>query len=65
MTASPVNFKLRHVTEGSLSHTTESSSSSYGLIFRFQLLPTLPHGNAVTFSYRAMAFPDTDFHHAN
>jgi hypothetical protein len=30
----------------------ESSSSSYGLVSHLQLLPTPPHGDAVTFGYR-------------
>jgi hypothetical protein len=30
---------------------TESSSSSYGLVFRLLLLPTPPHGDAVAFGY--------------
>jgi len=32
-------------------HLAESSSLSYGPIIRFQLLPTPPRGDAVTFSY--------------
>jgi len=29
------------------------------------LLSTPPHGDAVTFSYGAVAYSDTDFHRAN
>lgn len=32
----------------------ESSSLSYGLLFHLQLLPTPPHGDAVTFGYRCV-----------
>jgi len=52
-TALRVCFRLRHNLAGSSLHHTETGSLSYGLIIRFQLLPTLPHGNAVTtFDYR-------------
>ena len=37
---------------------------SYGPVFHLRLLSTLPHGNAVTFDYGAMAFSDTDSHRA-
>ena len=47
-----VIFRLRHGTVSSSLHNTETGSSSYGLIIRFQLLPTLLHSNAVIFSYR-------------
>lgn len=57
-----VCFKLHHGSAGSLQQNTESSSSSYGLIFHLQLLPTPPHSDAVTFSYGVMACSDTDFH---
>src|SRR5699024_3222274 len=42
----------------------ESSSSSCGPPVRFQLLTTPPHDDAGTFNYRALAYPDTDFHRA-
>ncbi|MDP3527761.1 hypothetical protein, partial [Methylicorpusculum sp.] len=35
---------------------------SYGLPFRFQLLSTPFHNDAVTFSYGVMAYADRDFH---
>jgi len=35
----------------------ESSSSSYGLHVRLRLLPTPPHGDAVSFGYRERASP--------
>src|SRR5215217_7694295 len=43
---------LRHYVAGSPGHQAESSSSSYGPVSRFRLLPTSPHGDAVTFSFR-------------
>ena len=58
-------FGLRLERAGSSPHTAESSSSSCALPVRLQLLSTLPHGNAVTFSYRVLACPDTDFHRAD
>ena len=58
-------FGLRLGRRGSSPHTAESSSSSCGLPVRLQLLSTPPHGDAVTFGYRALAYPDTDFHCAN
>src|SRR5699024_1311603 len=42
----------------------ESSSSSCGPPVRFKLLATPPHDDAGTFNYRALAYPDTDFHRA-
>jgi hypothetical protein len=42
---------------GSSLRTAESRSSSYGLHVRLQLLPTPPHGDAVTFGYRERASP--------
>jgi hypothetical protein len=33
-----------------------------GLPVRFRLLPTPPHGDAVTFHYEVLAYPDTDLH---
>ena len=58
-------FGLRLEGRGSSPHTAESSSSSCGLPVRLQLLSTPPHGDAVTFGYRALAYPDTDFHCAD
>jgi hypothetical protein len=43
---------LRHYVAGSPGHQAESSSLSYGPVSRFRLLPTSPHGDAVTFSFR-------------
>ncbi len=43
---------------GSSLRTAESCSSSYGLHVRLRLLPTPPHGNAVTFSYQERASPE-------
>jgi len=57
-------FGLRLERAGSSPHTAESSSSSCGLPVRLQLLPTPPRGDAVTFSYRVLAYPGTDFHRA-
>jgi len=44
-------FQAQNETVGSPQQDTETSSSSYGLIVRFQLLSTPPRGDAVTFSY--------------
>lgn len=44
---------LHHLLAGSPDSQAESSSSSYGLVVHLQLLPTPPHGDAVTFSYRS------------
>ena len=44
--------RFRHHLEGSSHHPIETSSSSYGLIIRFQLLSTPPRGDAVTFSFK-------------
>jgi len=49
-------FRLRHESEGSPLHETETGSSSYRLTVRFQLLSTPPHGDAVTFNYRDFGF---------
>jgi hypothetical protein len=47
---------LRHYVAGSPRQPAESSSSSsYGLTFHLPLLPTPPHGDAVTFSYSVQA----------
>ena len=43
---------LRLESAGSSLRTAESCSSSYGLHVRLRLLPTPPHGDAVTFGYR-------------
>ena len=48
---------LRHYLAGSPRRKAESSSSSYGLLFHFQLLPTSSHENAVTFSYKVQTKP--------
>jgi len=48
---------LRLESAGSPSRTAESCSSSYGLHVRRWLLPTPPHGGAVTFGYRERASP--------
>ena len=58
-------FGLRLERRGSSPHTAESSSSSCGLPVRLQLLSTPPRGDAVTFGYRVLAYPDTDFHCAD
>jgi hypothetical protein len=50
---------------GSPQLPAESSSFTYGSTVRFRLLPTPPHGDAVTFSYGVVAYSDTDFHRAN
>ena len=59
------SFGLRHRIAGSSLHTAESSSLYCGPPVRLRLLSTPPHGDAVTFDYRALAYPDTDFHCAN
>ncbi|HIJ86038.1 MAG: hypothetical protein HW380_988 [Magnetococcales bacterium] len=38
---------------------------SYGPVIRFQLLSTPPHGDAVSFNYRVMAYSGSDFHQAD
>ena len=58
-------FRLRQTPVGSPTCHTESDSLSYGLPIRFQLLSTPPRGDAVTFSYNAMAYADRDFHPAD
>ena len=55
-------FRLRHGTANSPPCPAESDSLSYGLPFRFQLLSTPFHNDAVTFSYDVMAYADRDFH---
>jgi hypothetical protein len=50
---------LHPESEGSSLRTAEScSSDSYGLHVRLRLLPTPPHGDAVTFSYQERASPE-------
>lgn len=56
--------RLRPTHAGSPQHPAESGSCAYGLVFHLQLLPTPPHGDAVTFDYGVMAFSDTDLHRA-
>jgi hypothetical protein len=58
-------FGLRPAIASSSSHPAESSSFSCGPPVRFRLLPTPPRDDAVTFSYRALAYPGTDFHRAD
>jgi hypothetical protein len=60
-----VCFRLRHLVAGSSRHLAESRSSSCGPRIRFRLLPTSPRGDAVTFSYRGVAYSGTDFHRAD
>ena len=50
--AVPVRSGLRHSLAGSPPHPAVSGSSSYGLAVHLPLLPTPPHGDAVTFGYR-------------
>ena len=49
-------------TAGSLRHSAESSSSSYGPTVRLRVLSTAPRSDAVTLGYGAVAHSDTDFH---
>jgi hypothetical protein len=60
-----VIFRLHPNVGGSPVHPAESSSLSCGPTVRFRLLPTPPHGDAVTFSYGAVAYSDIDLHHAD
>ena len=62
ISACPMSSRLRLTTASSPPLPAESSSSSCGLPIRFRLLSTLPRGNAVIFSYRALAYPDKDLH---
>src|SRR6266478_3345098 len=64
-TARCVTSRLRHFSAGSPQYLAETGSSSYGPTVRFRLLPTPPHGDAVTFSYGAVADSGRDFHPAN
>jgi hypothetical protein len=55
--------RLHHSIGGSPDGTAETSSSSYGLLVRLALLPTPPHGDAVTVGYRTeTGIPEGDFH---
>src|SRR5215207_2009515 len=63
--ACAVCSRLRHVCAGSSRHPAESRSSSCGPRLRFQLLPTPPRGDAVTFRYGAVASSGMDLHHAD
>ena len=56
------SFGLHPSLAGSPHHPTESRSYFYGPVVRFQLLPTYPHGYAVTFSYEGGYPLGTDFH---
>jgi hypothetical protein len=53
-------FSFRQI--GSPRYSTETGSLYYGLLFHLQLLPTLPHGNAVISVTKVMAAFDKDFH---
>jgi hypothetical protein len=57
--------RLRHGIAGSPRDTAESGSSTYGLSFHLQLLPTPPRDDAVTFDYWATTHPGADFHRAS
>ena len=60
---SPQRSGLRHSLAGSPLQQAVSSLLSYGLAFHLPLLPTTPHGVAVTVDYRAESvFPEGDFH---
>ena len=48
-----------------VANTPPSNPLYCGPPVRLQLLPTPPRDDAVTFDYRALAYPDTDFHRAN
>lgn len=52
----PMGFRLSRVIAITPSSPTESSSLSCALPVRHQLLPTPPHSDAATFSYRALAY---------
>ena len=55
--------RLRPSLAGSPGHRAESSSSSYGLVVHLLLLPTSPHGDAVTVGYRLESvLPGEDSH---
>jgi hypothetical protein len=59
------SFGLRHERAGSSSHPAESSSLYCGPPVRIRLLSTPSRDDAVTFSYGALAYPDTDLHRAD
>jgi len=60
----PVTSRLRLLLDSSSPLHAESSSSAYGPPVRLRLLSTPHRCDAVTFSYGALAYPDTDFHRA-
>ena len=64
ISAYPMCFRLRPLLASSPSLPAESSSLSCGPPVRLQLLSTPPRGDAVTFGYRVLAYPDTDSHRA-
>ncbi len=64
ISAYPMCFRLRLLPASSPSLPAESSSSSCGPPVRLRLLSTPPRSDAVTFGYRALAYPDTDSHRA-
>ena len=64
ISAYPMCFRLRPLLASSPSLPAESSSLSCGPPVRLQLLSTPPRSDAVTFGYRVLAYPGTDFHRA-
>ena len=56
-------FRLHLLLADSPPLPAESSSSSCGPPIRLRLLSTPPRGDAVSFNYGGLAFPDMDFHH--
>ena len=64
-TACCVTSRLRHLGAGSPPYSAETGSLSYRPTVRFQLLPTPPRDDAVTFSYGAVANSDRDSHPAS
>jgi len=63
--ACAVISRLHPTVGGSPTHPAESSSSTCGPTVHLRLLPTPPHGDAVTFGYGAVAYSDTDLHRAD
>ena len=57
--------RLRQTRAGSPRNPAETGSSSYGLPVHLLLLPTPPHGDAVTFGFWAATNPGTDLHRAD
>jgi hypothetical protein len=57
-------FRLRLLPASSPPHPAESSSLYCAPPVRLRLLPTPPRSDAVTLDYGALAYPDTDSHHA-